>query len=220
MLSRFVTTSRTRIINPRYVVPCTLYLLVITAPSLASSSLFLSSVSPRKRGRGRESRCSMACGTDASSRVVARKKHLRLFFFFHLPSSLNTRPSFATAPRPKPRGTAREFFLDHVLRYTRAYKRFRFRAPGRCRRKELLRFLPLYPYVVSVCLVWLISRTAVNLFFVSNPFFFFFFFVEEICDCYVRRVCIARYTPAQKSWDNLYKLYICVINTININYII
>lgn len=34
MLSRFVTTSRTRIINPRYVVPCTLYLLVITAPSL------------------------------------------------------------------------------------------------------------------------------------------------------------------------------------------
>lgn len=37
MLSRFVTTSRTRIINPRYVVPCTLYPLVITAPSLFSS---------------------------------------------------------------------------------------------------------------------------------------------------------------------------------------
>lgn len=39
MLSRFVTTSRTRIINPRYVVPCTLYLLVITAPSLSLFSL-------------------------------------------------------------------------------------------------------------------------------------------------------------------------------------
>lgn len=42
MLSRFVTTSRTRIINPRYVVPCTLYLLVITAHlSLTPSRILL-----------------------------------------------------------------------------------------------------------------------------------------------------------------------------------
>ena len=183
MLSRFVTTSRTRIINPRYVVPCTLYLLVITAPSLFSSfSLSLLSYSRlflwKERERERESRCSMAYGVVASSRVVARKKHLRLFF--HLPSPLNTRPSFATAPRSlwprlEPRGTTRKFFFCCIsARYTRAYKRLglgpRGDAGGRNFYDFLLRIL--YPCVLPVPLVWLISRaTAVNWFFVSNSSF-------------------------------------------------
>lgn len=73
MLSRFVTTSQTRIINPRNVVPCTLYLLVITASCLSvvfSACPFLAlAASPR-------------CGFEQGG--CERKKHLRLFLSFYL----------------------------------------------------------------------------------------------------------------------------------------
>lgn len=94
MLSRFVTTSRTRIINPRYVVPCTLQLLVLMAPSLFSSLLFLLPISSRESER---------VLVQQPTGPLLRAGWLEgrnTYDFFHLLSPLNTHPSFATAPLP------------------------------------------------------------------------------------------------------------------------
>lgn len=82
MLSRFVTTSRTRIINPRYVVPCTLYLLVITAPSLSLLSRSTTSSWAKDGGR------------VAARGVAARGREHTYDFFFtsHLRSIRRLRP--------------------------------------------------------------------------------------------------------------------------------
>lgn len=84
MLSRFVTTSRTRIINPRYVVPCTLYLLVITAPSL---SLLLS----------RSTTSSSSSVDGVAARGVAARGREHTYDFFSPPISVQSAlaPSFS-----------------------------------------------------------------------------------------------------------------------------
>lgn len=86
MLSRFVTTSRTRIINPRYVVPCTLYLLVITAPSLSLLLSRSTTSSSWAKDGGRRQSC---CSRGGCSR---KGTHLRLFFTSHLRSIRRLRP--------------------------------------------------------------------------------------------------------------------------------
>lgn len=82
MLSRFVTTSRTRIINPRYVVPCTLYLLVITAPSL---SLLLS--------RSTTSSSWAKDGGRVAARGVAARGREHTYDFFSHPISVQSADS-------------------------------------------------------------------------------------------------------------------------------
>lgn len=82
MLSRFVTTSRTRIINPRYVVPCTLYLLVITAPSL---SLLLS--------RSTTSSSWAKDGGRVAARGVAARGREHTYDFFSPPISVQSADS-------------------------------------------------------------------------------------------------------------------------------
>lgn len=89
MLSRFVTTSRTRIINPRYVVPCTLYLLVITAPSLSLLSRSTTSSWAKDGGR-------------VAARGVAARGREHTYDFFSLPSPFNPpTPSFPFRPKGK-----------------------------------------------------------------------------------------------------------------------
>lgn len=163
MLSRFVTTSRTRIINPRYVVPCTLQLLVLTAPSLFSSLLFLLLISSRER----ESPCSTIYGAVASSRVVGRKKHLRLFS----PSISVEHSSIlchgATSLVQTERGTPNKFFFNRVLlylhRYTRAYKRLEPRGDAGGRDFYDFFLLSLYPCLVQFVYQLIFLRaTAVN----------------------------------------------------------
>lgn len=80
MLSRFVTTSRTRIINPRYVVPCTLYLLVITAPSLSLLSRSTTSSWAKDGGR-------------VAARGVAARGREHTYDFFSLPISVQSADS-------------------------------------------------------------------------------------------------------------------------------
>lgn len=80
MLSRFVTTSRTRIINPRYVVPCTLYLLVITAPSLSLLSRSTTSSWAKDGGR-------------VAARGVAARGREHTYDFFSPPISVQSADS-------------------------------------------------------------------------------------------------------------------------------
>lgn len=189
MLSRFVTTSRTRIINPRYVVPCTLQLLVLMAPSLFSSLLFLLPISSRESER---------VLVQQATGPLLRAEWLEgrnTYDFFHLLSPLNTHPSFATAPLPwsRPgRGTPNKFFFNRVLlylhRYTRAYKRLEPRGGAGGRDFYDFFLLSLCPCVVQFVYQLIFLRaTAVNCLLLI-----LFFWGEYVC-----RVCLQAEETAQ-----------------------